>query len=259
MLLSVVLVCFVVFVSGCINSSLIPEECSEFEGDTCKLFDCMVDDCSCDYSDTENPILFEGEDLVNSEDDAFDTVFMYLTTEGLLGNHAPIQEIKANSYFYNSLVRDETTNKTYRLMVSHDGKVLKTKCDTVTMYDPSTGKSYKITKKDTEKCNDIEDPCEKYVCMHEKCICEKGIVLEPSEGFSMKETNIYALADAVMVHLTEQEILDENISYDYTMRDINLIDENYYNITFKSADKSYIVAYQVMYYDGTLLDIECNE
>ena len=106
-----------------INTNDIPSECAEFAGDVCELFDCMVDECECNFFE---PVLQESEIAIASEEDAVDLVTDYVNNENIQFTGV-ITATKLNDMFYNVFVTDSESNEEV-YTVSTDGAIIKTVC-----------------------------------------------------------------------------------------------------------------------------------
>jgi hypothetical protein len=134
-ILSIVLVCFVIFVSGCVSQSsgsggLIA--CYGIE-DPCALFECSVENCWCDEGSLDGPILFEDltfdikPDRGFSIGDAIGVVINYLKENEMINEYTHVETVKLNKYFYNVFMENEDAEEIL-YTVSHTGVILKTQC-----------------------------------------------------------------------------------------------------------------------------------
>jgi len=129
MLLSVVAICFVIFVSGCVSQSSGSGGLSACEGieDPCALFECSVENCWCDDVGPDGPILMEGNRVVASTGNATNVVTEYLTDQGIMKDYNVLNTVKLNEYFYNVFVENEDADEIV-YTVSHNGAILKIFC-----------------------------------------------------------------------------------------------------------------------------------
>jgi hypothetical protein len=132
MLMSVVAICFVIFVSGCVSQS---NELGACEGikDPCALFECSVENCWCDDVGPDGPILFEDVTFNVKPDgefsirDALGVVINYLTENEMLNEYQHVETVKLNNYFYNVFMDNEDAEEIV-YTVSHKGAILKIMC-----------------------------------------------------------------------------------------------------------------------------------
>jgi len=122
-----------------IESAQFSVECKEYEYDVCGLFDCLIDQCWCDDSSYELPILYEPANIIITNDDgAISIVQKYLDEQ--IGKsyeedtlYAKINLIKVksasklNSVFYNVFAEDSNGDELV-YTVAVDGTIIKTIC-----------------------------------------------------------------------------------------------------------------------------------
>jgi hypothetical protein len=138
-LLFVVFIASIVFVSQYFNKwhpgpksvtykdvpgTMVPNKCIPVRGDTCQLFDCMIEDCWCDTRETDNPVLYEEEGVeIKNTGDAENLVQKYL------GENTGIEIEEAyplNKIFYNVYCDKQGQEIVYTVAV--DGTIIKTQC-----------------------------------------------------------------------------------------------------------------------------------
>ncbi|MBU2638983.1 MAG: hypothetical protein KJ955_08475 [Nanoarchaeota archaeon] len=119
-----------------ITNAKIPDKCLDYKEDVCGLFDCMVDQCWCDDSSPDLPILYETHIEITDEQGAEDAVNAYISElinggiETEIENPKELQVIRAfkmNTVFYNVFVEDNEGNE-YVYTVAVDGTIIKTIC-----------------------------------------------------------------------------------------------------------------------------------
>ena len=124
----------VTFYKG-IEGAEIPNSCVQYANDVCGLFDCMVDQCWCDDSSPELPILYETLISFNDEQGAKDAVNAYiaeLTYGEIETDIENLEEMKVtkavrlNNIFYNVFVDFDSEEEVYTVAV--DGSVFLTQC-----------------------------------------------------------------------------------------------------------------------------------
>ena len=109
-----------------IATAEVPPECSEYKDDVCALFDCMVDQCWCDDSSPELPVIYEPTGIViTNEDEAKNIVMQYLSDNNL--EYQIENCIQLNSVFFNVFASDENSDEIV-YTVAADGTIIKTIC-----------------------------------------------------------------------------------------------------------------------------------
>jgi len=103
----------------------IPQECQQFQDDTCGLFDCMVNLCWCDDGVFPSPILFEGNTEILDESSAIIAVNQYLKSND--SEYSTGKAVRLNSFFFNVFVYDVSNNEKV-FTVGTNGTILKTIC-----------------------------------------------------------------------------------------------------------------------------------
>ena len=133
-----IMILFLLLSAGCINgkddvvlfkgitTAEIPQECSEYEDDVCALFDCMVDQCWCDDSSPELPVIYESPGIaITNEEEAKNIVIQYLRDNNL--EYQIENSVKLNNVFYNVFASDENGDEVV-YTVAADGTIIKTIC-----------------------------------------------------------------------------------------------------------------------------------
>ena len=103
----------------------IPQECQQFQNDTCSLFSCMVDLCWCDTGIIPSPILVKGDTETLNEQAAIAIVDQYLKSNN--SEYTANKAVRLNSFFFNVFVYDVENNEKV-FTVGADGTILATIC-----------------------------------------------------------------------------------------------------------------------------------
>ena len=145
LILPIALLLFFIIVSGCVDGNQgaddlklfkgiataeIPGECLDFREDVCGLFDCMVDMCWCDSGNFPSPIIKEGTESVQSEQEAINLVQSYVDESGSEYNDVrravnlsdDIHRVFFNVFAFNA-AEDEKV-----FTVAADGTIIVTQC-----------------------------------------------------------------------------------------------------------------------------------
>jgi len=105
----------------------IPGECLEYRNDVCGLFACTVEQCWCDESSAEPPILYESADVViQNEEEAVDLVKAFLKNSDFKEYNVKFA-VRLTNIFFNVFIENADYGEV-TLTVAADGTILKTIC-----------------------------------------------------------------------------------------------------------------------------------
>ncbi len=100
----------------------IPIYCILKRSDACKLFNCIYEECRC--VDSPNPIVYEKDVAINTEEDAMNLVKEYVESKKL--GYVVSSAMKLNDVFYNIFTIGNGAEIVYT--VTSNGIVMKTEC-----------------------------------------------------------------------------------------------------------------------------------
>ena len=105
----------------------IPGQCLKYRDDVCGLFSCIVEQCWCDDSSDESPIIYEPKNvMIQNKEEAISLVEEFLE-KSEFADYKVVSGVRLNNIFFNVFVEDASHNE-ITFTVAADGTILKTIC-----------------------------------------------------------------------------------------------------------------------------------